>query len=50
MENTNSYEQEINSGLVSRLHIKTEAVINMMGVILFYVIVFVAFSVFTSQV
>jgi|GEM_PF-6794056 len=48
MEKIYTNENELKAGLFS--HVKAEAVLNMAGVILFYVVVFVAFSVFAGQV
>jgi hypothetical protein len=49
MENENSY-QEPRTELFGKIRITSESLINMVGVVLFYVVVFVAFSVFASQV
>jgi len=43
----NNYEQ-VNEGFFGRFRIRSEAALNMAGVVLFYVVVFVAFSVFSN--
>ena len=48
MENTNYYHREVD--LMTRLGLTGESLLNITGVILFYVVVIVAFSVFSIRI
>jgi hypothetical protein len=45
MENVSSYQLETNQENITRLNLRKETAINMIGVILFYVVLFVAVNV-----
>lgn len=49
MENANALQEENPTGIIGTIRITSESLLNMLGVVLFYVVVFVAFSVFASQ-
>ncbi|MEO8087075.1 MAG: hypothetical protein ABI763_09660 [Bacteroidota bacterium] len=48
MEEVNYSPEESKEGFTRTVIIRSEAILNMVGVILFYVVVFVAFSVFSN--
>ena len=48
MENVNSYQMETNQEFTTPLMIRKETALNMLGVILFYVVLFVAVNVLST--